>query len=348
MVDWSESEIVILKENYASKNREELEKLLPQHTYHSIRDEASELGIHKQAIIVDRKELAKDKKNLWEFLKQAKAEFEKDNLEQGEITIKFPVDEGYWGLIPIGDLHIGSNGVDYEQLQYDIKEISKADGVSVLLNGDIIDNMTTNASPTGASFEELITPKLQKQIAEDIIESLFGKIVAVIQGQHDNWSYLCDNFLVGEYLAKLAKSAYMGFGGFLNIQFGSVRYRMFARHSYRFESELNPSNSLRRAHQILGSYDLGVLGDKHIYNTELTNIANQRVVMIRTGTYKQYDEYARRLGFGAGQYGVPLVIFCRDVKRLIVFDNFYEGLRYLDFLRGLVPREDRREQGGLE
>jgi hypothetical protein len=330
--NYTEQEINILKENYSTKTRDEMEKLLPNRTWHSMRDLASELKLHRQNIkILDQKKADNNYDKTWDLIEQLQTELKAKSVEQDSITVD--VGDGWHGVVFLGDLHIGSVYLDYDALKKDIADLSVAENISIVLCGDLYDNFV-HPNIIGASFGEIIQPRWQKELVCDVVRKLGNKITGIIIGTHEQLSIDMDDFNMGEYLAQhIAHRAYLGYGGFIDLHVGSQVYRILARHSFRFESSLNPCNAVRRMFSEIGEYDCAVLAHKHQYNCEWGILGGKPRIFIRTGTFKIKDAYAESIGFTNSTYGVPIVLFNPNERQMLAFPLFRDGIKYLSFLR---------------
>lgn len=66
-----------------------------------------------------------------------------------------------------------------------------------------------------------------------------------------------------------------------------------------------------------GHCDIVAFGHKHYCEMQHTRRMMDETIYIRSGTYKIYDEFGSKLGYGGGQYGVPAVILYPDKKEMI-------------------------------
>jgi len=118
-------------------------------------------------------------------------------------------------LKPIGDSHLGSDTVLYKQFWDDVKFVKKTPNCKTILLGDYIDNFT-KFSPGSAVYDQLMPPAEQKVKIEWLVRYMGNdKILGIVQGCHDEWSYRNDTFELGRYLAEKIDVPYLH----ININF---------------------------------------------------------------------------------------------------------------------------------
>lgn len=158
------------------------------------------------------------------------------------------------------------------------------------------------------------------------------------QNCHDLWSLKIDDFDLTEYLAKHGQAVYLGSGGDLYLNIGSVTYKIKMRHKYRFNSADNPTSTVKKMFEKEGGFDVGVCSHNHISAIEeslKTGLdGTLKRIFIRAGSYKPYDRYSKQMGFSAGSLSVPVVLFNPSERDMRGFENLEEGIEYLNYLNG--------------
>ena len=197
-------------------------------------------------------------------------------------------------LKPLGDIHLGSDTVLYKQFWEDVKYIKKTPNCKTVLLGDYIDNFT-KFSPGSVVYDQLIPPAEQKIKMEWIVKYLgHDKILGIIQGCHDEWSYRNDTFELGRYLAEKIHVPYLGFGGNLHLHVGENLYRLYVSHDDRYFSKANLSHGLKRAWREEESFDLGISAHRHRADYEEFVEKAKVVKVMKISGYKDRDRFLRQ------------------------------------------------------
>ena len=195
---------------------------------------------------------------------------------------------------PIGDVHLGSDTVLYQQLWEDIKYIKKTPNCKTILLGDYIDNFT-KFSPGSAVYDQLIPPAEQKIKMEWLVKYLgHDKILGIVQGCHDEWSYRNDTFELGRYLAEKIHVPYLGFGGNLNLTVGANLYRLYVSHDDRYFSKANLTHGLKRAWREEESFNLGISAHRHRADYEEFVEKGRVVKVMKISGYKARDRFLKQ------------------------------------------------------
>ena len=160
---------------------------------------------------------------------------------------------------------------------------------------------------------------------------LVGGLVA--HNCHDDWdSKIDDRDFVAE-LCKVTDSVNLWHGGMINVVVGSETYKIFARHKYKNESGLNTTNAQRNMLNDAGPCDIAALGHKHFPDMQMLDRMDQKVVYLRSGSYKKYDEFGQKIGGYSGKKSVPCVIVFPDSHKIVPFQELEDAIIYLKAVR---------------
>lgn len=204
--------------------------------------------------------------------------------------------EAYQEVAFVADNHAGSVGGRYSLLLEKFQLMRRIPRLYVVNGGDTIDNFLPSKHPEGA-FEMICPPHVQKLIIEKLFGILRGRWIAMVKGDHENFSWLADDFDFCQYIAERMECANLGFGGFINIKLGTQTYRIGIRHRFRFNSSFNLTHTVKRMREQLGDFDIGVVAHNHRAAVEHMNFPDKDRVFIRPGAFKMADNYAKKLGF---------------------------------------------------
>lgn len=123
-------------------------------------------------------------------------------------------------------------------------------------------------------------------------------------------------------------------GGDLFINLGDQQYHWKCRHKYPFKSSLNVENAMRRIMEMQGPCD--VAAEAHLHNPYVLtrHLMGEFRILLRSGSYKIWDEHGQQLAGYKGKIGVPVVVMYPDRKEKVAFDNLDQGIRFLTAERG--------------
>jgi predicted phosphodiesterase len=246
-------------------------------------------------------------------------------------SVAYPFLTDYMCIIDWGDWHFGATSTNYERLKEDLDLVLKTPNIYGVINGDMINNYI-ELSPRGGGFEEISTPKIAKEFVKKLIQDLQGKILAVVSGDHDNWSFLTDDFKPAEYFAHHGKTAFLDWGGDIILQNDKVRYKITARHRARYNSALNPTNAHRRIWEEKGDTDIVMLAHTHRNFVSYETVPGQDrlKIFLNAGTYKEFDNYGKKLGYDISSFLYPAVVLNGNKKEAFVFRDFREAIEFME------------------
>ena len=150
---------------------------------------------------------------------------------------------------------------------------------------------------------------------------------------HEDWDKKSGDRDFIEHLCQLTNSINLWHGGELVIKAGSQEYLWRCRHRYKYQSSLNKPNAMRRIMEIQGPCDVAAeahLHDPFVYDG---HVMGEYRVLLRSGSYKLFDEYGQKLAGYKGKWGVPVIIMFPDEKRIIPFRDLDDGIRVLNSIR---------------
>ncbi len=252
------------------------------------------------------------------------------NTKQTKATIRIneekPIGVAYWG-----DWHIGAAGTNYQLFDEDLNKIRDTDGLYFIGAGDYKDNYLTGGH-AGAQYEQDIQPGMQDTVVTHYMEQVGDKCLALIRGCHDDWDKKMGDKDFIETLCERTDSVNLWHGGELTLKVGEQEYFWRCRHKYKYQSSLNLENAMRRIMEIQGPCD--VAAEAHLHNGYIMtrHMMGEYRVMLRSGTYKVWDEFGQKLAGYKGKPSVPVIIMSPDkhVMRTELFlDDAIEVLEAL-------------------
>jgi len=341
---YTEEEVEIIKNNYGKRPIREWINLLPGRTLDSIQSKAKRLGLlssvpprnrfSKKPKYLDLKIPPEDKdiEAIWLALENYQEKCRLLSTHQDEVTIRIDTDEPIV-VVFLSDLHIGAISGYYKELRETIDILSKTDNCYIISCGDTVDNYLPTFHSTG-QFGVVCPPEIQKALIEYLFKKLYGKLIALVQGCHDEASHYADDFDWTKHLAKRLECANLGFGGMVHLYVGKQVYHIMARHKYRFNSSFNVTHTVKRMREQIGDFDIGVVAHHHKASIEQTEVAGLLRLFIRPGSFKGPDRYTRQRGFTVdSKCYMPAVILYPNERKMLPFLHLRDALLVLDSLK---------------
>ncbi len=302
---------------------------------------AEELGMSYPTFLGIKQELGLDPKNIeltprnkffeqteWteeEFMKELSDIDERTAKTIGYNYFKFKFDESII-FKPLGDLHIGADTTIHTEIGEIIKICHDNSNVKVVLVGDYVDNFG-KFGPGGGIHQQAISITKQKELAEWIAKYLKGKILGVIQGCHEEFSYNADGFDFGKYLANKADARYLGKQAILDLEVGENNYKILVDHNERWSSSLSMCHGLKQACRFFQDFDLGIGAHRHVPNAENTLIRGKMVKTCKVSSYKKPDRFIEKIKVPEA----PILSQCY-VLLAEKMEPYWKGIVYFEYI----------------
>jgi predicted phosphodiesterase len=270
--------------------------------------------------------------DVWELAEISfDATLEKEKRRNAQ-RIEFPAKP--IALVLLSDLHIGNASTDYRQLRKDAQLINKTEGMHAIFHGDGIDNW--------------IVPKLQQlqrgqavnfehelMLFESWLSMISDKLVAVVSGNHDNWTHSMSGVDIVKRMLKKTKVLYDRDEIRTIISLGNKEWEFCIRHKWLGSSIYNPTHGIERFSRMGASFDIGIGGHTHIasLSREFVSNDNRQCMAIITGTYKRYDGFARQLGLPHCPHNGSGAIILQPNGTSLWIRNLDDAAEYVTYLR---------------
>lgn len=237
------------------------------------------------------------------------------------------------GLIAVGDVHLGSSGVNPRTVRALVDSVAEVDGLYTVLNGDLIEGGLPGC-PDSLRADQVLKVEWQRRLAANIAERLSGHCIGVTCGQHEFFTQRASEFDFAGYLAKCANAPYLGPGGDFRIDVGGYVYTVAVWHKYQGNSIYDATAGAKRLCAEKGPFDVSIVADRHApaASEEFRNGDRMRV-FLRGGTLKMHDSYAKSLGYMNSAMQFPFVILWPGERKMWRTGDLQEGLEYLAYLR---------------
>lgn len=244
-----------------------------------------------------------------------------------------------FALAFMSDIHAGGGGVDYARFRADLDAINETDGVGVIINGDLFENAKHMMKSGEALYHGAFnSPREQFYYIKTRLSLIAGKIAVISAGNHDTRDGLAGLDRLPDLCRDLDTALFSEKGGTVFLTVGSQEYVIAVKHEWTGNSQLNKSNRTRRMWtEWTGAWenaDVVTVGHLHQPDLHTSTQKGRSVHYVQSGTYKHlHDGYSEKLGFKPA-YGVPVLVFYPDERRIIPFSDFHAGLDYLRYVRG--------------
>ena len=274
-----------------------------------------------------------DYEAIWEALEEYQAKCKALSTHQDEVSVHIKVDHPII-LMFLSDLHIGAISGFYTEMRETVDVIAATDDCYVCSVGDTVDNYLPTWHPSGL-FSVMCPPEIQKVLVEYLYNKMAGKLLALVQGCHDEASHFSDDFDWTKFLTAKFGCANLGFGGMLHLKVGETNYDVMMRHRYRYNSSFNYTHTVKRMFEMIGEFDIGVIAHNHKMAIEQTEKAGKPRVFVRPGSFKGADRYTRQLGFRSdSRCYMPCVVLFPFERKMMPFLHLRDAVSVLEGLRG--------------
>lgn len=239
-------------------------------------------------------------------------------------------DEPY-GIAFLSDLHFGSAYTDYAQAKADAVTIASTPGMYAVFHGDGIDNWIL-PKMAGLQRGQAMPFDDEMEMFKDWLAMLGKKLLVVVAGNHDNWTYTLSGI---DFLQGLVNpmALYDQHQAIFDIIAGSHRMRFAVRHKWRGQSILNPTHGMERAARDIDA-DVYVGGHTHIATlARYFTVRDRDRLAILTGTYKRWDSYGHALGLPPSQHSGAGVLVVDPRKGHTFIKDVAEASDYLTWKR---------------
>ena len=266
----------------------------------------------------------KDIEDIFDALELYQQATHKLSKRRDSTDIKIDTDKPIY-LACLADIHLGAVSTNISAFRDTVDTLAVTPNAYMISVGDTIDNFLHSVHGEGV-YEALCPPEIQKRLIEYMFSKLEGRILGLVQGDHEEFSHMVDDFDFTKYLCEKFKCPDLGFGGFINLTVGKIKYVIHARHRYRFSSTLNLTHTVKRMREQLGDFDIGIVAHNHQASIEFVDMRDKPRVFIRPGSFKGADRYARKIGFmDTGRTFMPVVELHPDIRLM----NVYPDISYL-------------------
>jgi hypothetical protein len=237
-------------------------------------------------------------------------------------------------IVFASDQHLTMHGpCDVERAFSDAEAIQQTPGMFALLGGDGVDNHIKHRA---ALVSKASRPTDEYRLYDGYLRTLGHKTLAVISGNHDDWTKDAAGVDMVGVLAARNRLHYASDVVVMTVKLVASpdddegqEYTIKLRHQYRFGSSLNLLHTVKRMYDMDGDqFDIGVVCHNHEAEVGTFNRHGTVRYGIRPGSYQLESAWSRRIGFGQSYPTCPGVVLWPGERRIELFED----------LRGLTEK----------
>ena len=236
-------------------------------------------------------------------------------------------------ILIIADLHIGAVTVPLDYVRERFQRMVEVEHLYAVSVGDTVDNYLPQRHPQGM-FSTLFPPEIQKELVTSLYRMLYGRWIGLVQGCHEEFSHMTDDFDFTKYAAHQLNCPNLGFGGLVRLHVGEQQYNIAVRHKYKYSSSLNPTHTCKRLVQMeYPEADIACVA--HHHRAAITQLAHRDKdrIYIRPGSMKGPDRYARSLGYTDTGDQIPVVILSHDKRQMLPYFDLEQALDAMERMK---------------
>jgi len=220
-------------------------------------------------------------------------------------------------IVPIGDVHYGNPCFTEEsekKLDGYIDYILSHEGVYTILMGDLIESANPHST-----FTIRITPQEQFEWILDKFMPLAkaGKIIAILSGNHENWIFNDKGFDIVKTMSLTMEVPYLGDAGYVGIKVDKQFYTAYCIHPRAGVTKKSTKIKMLEDMGAIHMVDMILCGHIHSIITEeqlmrkpnfiTGDIDNIKQLLIGTGSFLEYGDYAEKARYKPEKMGAPKI-----------------------------------------
>lgn len=218
-------------------------------------------------------------------------------------------------IVAIADLHLGSMGVDYPRLAYEIETVLDAPGMFFGLVGDLVDNFIVGRLKDIHITDGIMPVTDEWNMAKYIVSLIAPKLLFSVAGNHDNWTYAVSGLDGVRNIHDQVSSGilYDRDELYFRLTVGDFSCHVHARHSWRGSSQWNDTHGLEKGVVFKNPRPTNIVIGAHTHTSGLArefNNGDENGLALLCGSYKVEDSFAKRVGFAKpnGNTAVAVVV----------------------------------------
>lgn len=292
--------------------------------YKTVNPKFIELG----KMIIDKKESQFDWKEWTTHLQKTQELKHKASDEQDYGNAIIKTNKDYIIFQPIGDMHIGSAGMNLELFKSYTKDMIEIDNLYSALLGDDLD-LFCSFKNFLATQNMMMNPDEQTKFLESWLDDVKHKMIFAGYGNHAEMEERLTALnttrkILGRYLI------YHNGIGRMRLHINDIEYRICSTHKTRYNSSINQTHGLKQlARNDLPNEDIYLGADKHNPAVEIFPLHGKSKVFVQVSTLKANDGFGKRY-FSYWHYAdSPCLILGAKEKSITVCKNLNDAKNIL-------------------
>lgn len=238
------------------------------------------------------------------------------------VSVKLKPIDGKVEIVPIGDIHYGNPCfTEKSEIKLDgyLEWILNNDGAYAILMGDLIESANERAT-----FKLKVTPQEQYEWVLNKLEPLAkeDKLLSMLSGNHENWLMIDKGFDIIKTMSLSLKVPYLGDSGYLGLSVGKQFYTCYAIHPKT--GVIMKSSAIKMLEDLGSIHDVDIVFCGHIHkliteeqirrkpNFVTRSIDDKKQLLIGTGSFLEYGDYAEQLRYHPEKIGAPKIKLYAD------------------------------------
>jgi len=254
-----------------------------------------------------------------------------ESLWKNEVSIDIQTPYKWFGIRPIGDTHMGSEGLDYEYLADFLAGLLQNDNLKTIGIGDLGDFFVPRGKHTEGMMKDVINPQTQLVALKKFFTEYQDEFLANTNDpSHTDWVYQTSGIDVYEYICRNLNVPLVSQGGSIKINFEDVKYDIMPFHNIaKFKSSFNLTHAHKRALELHRDADVVIAGHIHKGAFEKAYKNGHEVALVQIGTMDTKElssRWAKKQGFlGGVRTYYPIILFNTMEKRMQIIDNLSDA-----------------------
>lgn len=242
-----------------------------------------------------------------------------------EIPSKEPIQ-----LVFFGDVHGGSQEVDYERFSKDVAFVKETPNTYAIAVGDLIDGYFWGGATQG---EDMANLDEQNLFIQSALKEMKGKLLVGFKGDHDGWAEKTGVTMYHQFEQEY-KAHYMEGLGYISLKVGDVEYKLAGCHRHNGFSIYNHAHAAIRVWlDDAEGADICFTAHTHKKAIDLQDVKEfggtaREAYFLSLGTYKRSDLYSRKKGFSSqtsNQMGASALILDPNERKISPIWNLQRG-----------------------
>ncbi len=237
-------------------------------------------------------------------------------------------------LVFAADLHLGSNGVDYERVYREAEIVAKTPGMYLAVIGDMLDNFIL-PKLVQARHKSVVTVEEEWVLVRKYLRIVKDKLLISVSGNHESWSWV----LIGvdyfrQALAESAKNViYDTDDAFVNVEVGKMTFPLRVRHLWKGTSMYNATHGIESLARLEHNFAIGVGAHTHACGVARQfNNGGQTGPAILCGSYKAHDSFARQKGFAVPNGSTAVAAILDESGATMTTNRLEQAAKYMEVM----------------